>query len=122
MADTYVALPLWCPCSVADGDKLCLSSGPSPFGLGAEIAVDDGLFNLVGRDVLRAFRYNPQALQIVDPRGERRQSGVWLVPQLLFLHVNVMPQLCALPDPPERPSPAPYLHTWPKGGGTVMGA
>ena len=43
-----------------------------------------GLFKLVGRDVLRAFRYNPQALQIVDPMGERRQSGVWFVPQLLI--------------------------------------
>ena len=42
-----------------------------------------GRFKFLGREVLRALRYKPQALQIVDPAGERRQSGVLLVPQLL---------------------------------------
>jgi hypothetical protein len=64
--------------------------------VGTDDAIDAGLFKFVGRDVLRAFRYNPQALHIVDPAGDRRQSGVWLVPQL--------------------------LQIWPKAGGTVMGA
>ena len=38
---------------------------------------------LVGRGVFRAFEYNPQALQIVEPFGDRRQRGVRVVPQLL---------------------------------------
>ena len=40
-------------------------------------------FMPLGRDVLRALRYNPQALQMVLPVGDRRQSGVRVVPQLL---------------------------------------
>ncbi len=62
--------------------------------------IDAGLFKFVGRDVLRAFRYNPQALHIVDPAGERRQSGVWLVPQLLVLHIRM---LFVFPLSPVRP-------------------
>ena len=38
----------------------------------------------VGRLVLRALRYRPQALQIVEPVGDRRHSGVRVVPQLLY--------------------------------------
>lgn len=98
LADTYVALSL-CPCSVADGDKLCRSSCLSPFGLGADIGMGAGLFKFVGRDVLRALRYSPQALQIVDPTGERRQSGVWFVPQLLIVHVSMLRLLRLFPAP-----------------------
>ena len=44
---------------------------------------EDGFLSLVGREVFRAFRYKPQALQIVDPFGARRQRGVCVVLQLL---------------------------------------
>jgi len=40
-------------------------------------------FRFVGLDWFLAFQYNPQALQMVSPAGERRQSGVRVVPQLL---------------------------------------
>ena len=33
--------------------------------------------------MFRAFEYSPQALQIVEPFGDRRQRGVRVVPQLL---------------------------------------
>jgi hypothetical protein len=39
---------------------------------------------LVGRDWFLAFWYNPQALQIVSPAGDRRHKGVLVVPQLLW--------------------------------------
>ena len=39
----------------------------------------------VGLDVFRAFAYNPQALHIVEPFGDRRQSGVRVVAQLLHV-------------------------------------
>ena len=45
--------------------------------------VDGGRFIFVGLDMFRALRYKPQALQMVEPAGDRRQSGVWVVPQLL---------------------------------------
>lgn len=48
-----------------------------------KVDVDRGRLRFVGRDALRALRYKPQALQIVAPVGERRQSGVRVVPQLL---------------------------------------
>lgn len=38
---------------------------------------------LVGRDWFLAFWYNPHALQMVSPAGDRRHSGVFVVPQLL---------------------------------------
>ena len=37
----------------------------------------------VGRGVFRTFEYKPQALQIVEPFGDRRQRGVRVVAQLL---------------------------------------
>lgn len=40
-------------------------------------------FKFVGRDWFLAFQYNPHALQIVSPAGERRHNGVRVVPQLL---------------------------------------
>lgn len=43
---------------------------------GAEIEVDGPFFTFVGRDVLRAFKYRPHALHIVEPVGDRRQRGV----------------------------------------------
>lgn len=51
--------------------------------LGFETGFDSGRFRFVGRDVFRAFRYRPQALQIVEPTGDRRHKGVRVVPQLL---------------------------------------
>lgn len=42
---------------------------------GAEIEVGP-FFTFVGRDVLRAFKYRPHALHIVEPVGDRRQRGV----------------------------------------------
>lgn len=123
-ADTYVALPLG-PCSVPDGDKLCLSSGASLLGVATDTGIGAGLFKLVGRDVLRAFKYNPQALQIVDPMGERRQSGVWFVPQLLIppFRVSIFrPQLGESSQHPTEVPPRSYLQTWPRAGGAVMGA
>ena len=42
-----------------------------------------GRLRLVGRAWFRALRYKPQALQMVSPAGERRHSGVLVVPQLL---------------------------------------
>ena len=41
-------------------------------------------FSVCGLDVFRAFKYRPQALHIVAPVGDLRQSGVRVVPQLLF--------------------------------------
>jgi hypothetical protein len=38
---------------------------------------------LVGREAFLAFKYNPQALQMVSPCGDLRQRGVRVVPQLL---------------------------------------
>jgi hypothetical protein len=82
-ADTYVDL-LCCPVkSVAGGDMLRWCSWTSISEPGAEPGFEDGLFRLVGREIFRAFRYSPQALQIVDPLGDRRQRGVCVVRQLL---------------------------------------
>ena len=58
--------------------------------LGTETGVDGGRLRLVGREVFRAFKYNPQALQIVEPTGDRRHRGVRVVPQLLYLCVSVL--------------------------------
>jgi hypothetical protein len=44
-----------------------------------------GRFKLIGRAAFLAFKYSPQALQMVSPWGDLRQSGVWVVPQLLGL-------------------------------------
>jgi len=45
---------------------------------------------VVGLDMFRALRYKPQALQMVEPVGDRRQSGVCVVPQLLGLPVSYL--------------------------------
>jgi hypothetical protein len=42
-----------------------------------------GFFSVVGRDAFLAFRYKPQALQIVAPAGDLLHNGVLVVPQLL---------------------------------------
>lgn len=44
---------------------------------------EGGRFKLVGLEAFRAFKYRPQALQIVAPCGDRLHKGVLLVPQLL---------------------------------------
>ncbi len=64
-----------------EGDTLLRCGSCSKFE--GKVDVDGGRLKLVGRDALRALRYKPQALQIVVPVGERRQSGVRVVPQLL---------------------------------------
>lgn len=45
---------------------------------------DSGRLRFAGREVLRAFWYRPQALQMTSPAVERRQRGVLFVPQLLL--------------------------------------
>lgn len=50
--------------------------GPFPVTVG-------GRFRFIGRWAFLAFRYSPQALQIVSPCGDLRQRGVRVVPQLL---------------------------------------
>lgn len=57
----------------------------SPVVVCVVVTMDGGRFRFVGRAEFRAFKYNPQALHIVAPWGERLQSGVLVVPQLLFL-------------------------------------
>lgn len=42
-----------------------------------------GFFRLVGLAAFRAFKYKPQALQMVAPWGDLLQRGVRVVPQLL---------------------------------------
>lgn len=46
-------------------------------------------FRFVGRATFRAFKYRPQALQIIAPVGDRRHSGVLFVPQLLSVTKEV---------------------------------
>lgn len=62
---------------------------------------EGGRFRFTGREVFRAFWYKPHALQIVAPFGERRQSGVRVVPQLLqrlvFLHRRAESRVSVIP-------------------------
>lgn len=46
------------------------------------MAVAGGFSRCVGREILRALRYRPQALHIVAPLGALLHSGVLVVPQL----------------------------------------
>lgn len=96
-----------------------------------------GRFKLVGRAAFLAFRYRPQALQMVAPCGDLRQRGVRLVPQLLCDIVNVNDTWIPIPRVKlllllllllgEGPG-LPYLQTCPlwdwidvgKGGASVM--
>ena len=87
-AATYVDLPDCVAASVEEGEMLPGRSGASCSGLRAETESWAERLALVGRAVFRAFRYRPQALQIVDPVGERRHSGVCVVPQLLGSNVS----------------------------------
>ena len=64
--------------------------------LGAETGLEDGFFRLVGRDIFRAFWYNPQALHIVDPLGDRRQRGVCVVLQLLNAKISLVQMFCCI--------------------------
>lgn len=43
----------------------------------------DARVRFVGRSAFLAFKYNPQALQIVEPEGDLRHNGVIFVPQFL---------------------------------------
>lgn len=52
--------------------------------------IDGDRFRFDGLEAFRAFRYRPQALQIVAPCGDRLQRGVRLVPQLLSLISNII--------------------------------
>jgi hypothetical protein len=69
------------------------------------VTTEGGRFKFVGRAEFRAFKYNPHALHIVAPWGERLQRGVLVVPQLLSLvnyhHHEHQHFSCT------------YLHTWP---------
>lgn len=51
----------------------------------ADVAVNGVRLRLMGRAVFLALRYNPHALQIVDPVGDLRHRGVLEVPQLLMI-------------------------------------
>ena len=82
-AGTYVDLPFCTEPSAAVGDRLLWWSAASISEPGAETDVDEGRLRFVGREVLRAFKYSPHALQMVEPVGDRRQSGVLVVSQLL---------------------------------------
>lgn len=85
-AATYVGLPDCATTSADEGDMLLWWSGFSCSEPGAEIELEAWrLALLVGRGAFRAFRYSPQALQMVEPVGDRRHSGVWVVPQLLYI-------------------------------------
>lgn len=66
------------PCEHADCVVL------SPTLVCVVVTTEGGRFRFVGRAEFRAFKYNPQALHIVAPCGERLQSGVLVVPQLLL--------------------------------------
>lgn len=60
------------------------AAGDVRSGLGVAFGtVVGGRFRFVGRAAFLAFRYRPQALQMVAPCGDLRQRGVRLVPQLL---------------------------------------
>lgn len=87
-AAMYVDLPDCVAASADEGDKLPRRSDVSCSEAGADTESGAGRLALVGRGVFRAFRYNPQALQMVDPVGERRHSGVCVVPQLLEAAVS----------------------------------
>jgi hypothetical protein len=54
----------------------------------AEVFVDT-LFSVVGRAVFLAFKYSPQALQMMDPVGLLLHKGVLDVPQLLYCFKSV---------------------------------
>lgn len=45
----------------------------------------------MGRAVFLALRYNPHALQMVDPVGDLRHKGVLEVPQLLTVKFSPFP-------------------------------
>ena len=64
----------------SDGGS-CLMDCTS-FGVGGKGA-DVRLLMFGGRDVCRAFSYNPQALQIIFPFISRLHNGVEVVPQFL---------------------------------------
>lgn len=67
--------------------ELLLATGEDLSGCILDTVVG-GLFKLVGRAAFLAFRYRPQALQMVAPCGDLRQRGVRLVPQLLCENVS----------------------------------
>lgn len=81
---------------------------------------EGGFLCLVGRDVFRAFKYKPQALQIVDPFGDRRQRGVCVVPQLLYTkgQCSVRTRGFAASADGNHAN----LQTCPKAGGLLIGA
>lgn len=45
------------------------------------VVVWGGRFKWTGRDMFLALRYNPHALQMMEPSGARLHNGVWVVPQ-----------------------------------------
>ncbi len=68
------------------GDALrCISCSGVPGGRTSLTSHDDerGRLSVRGREVCLAFRYSPHALQMTAPSGERLQSGVRVVLQLL---------------------------------------
>lgn len=67
----------------ADGEALVLRLAIAGGVVLTLCAVEADRFIPDGRDAFRAFKYRPQALQMVFPAGERRQRGVLVVPQLL---------------------------------------
>ena len=75
----------------------------------------------VGLDMFRALRYKPQALQMVEPVGDRRQSGVCVVPQLLDLPISNLGFGLHFRVSADEGRWA-YLHTCPIATGILIGA
>lgn len=63
---------------------LFLRSDGSYSDEGPEAFAEDGRLRFIGLEVLRALKYKPHALQMVEPVGDLLQRGVLLVPQLLL--------------------------------------
>ena len=76
-----------------EGDVLCRSSVESDSEAGVDAVVIGARLRFIGRAVFLAFKYNPQALHMVEPVGDLRHSGVLEVPQLLNLDVSLIPNI-----------------------------
>lgn len=99
--------------SLASGERLRRDSWASMSEPCADAGWEGGLLRLVGRDIFRALWYKPQALQMVDPLGDRRQRGVCVVPQLLYKNVSAFVEGAAENCP--RAVDA-HLQTCPRAG------
>lgn len=73
------------------GSSCALAFGDNLSGVRLVVATTfGGRFRLVGRAVFLALRYNPQALQMINPWGDLLQRGVLVVLQLLDTSLDEM--------------------------------